>query len=94
MTVVFNLCYAALIFGFALGLWRLCRTTTREQDARQALLKETHLGYAPHPSDRRHGENPVTTAQLEAIYNLPELEPGFDRLRQAIRDEQQKGDHS
>ncbi|WP_435279115.1 hypothetical protein [Streptomyces sp. 1222.5] len=92
MSTVFNLICVALIFLVVLGLWSLCTTTIRQEDARQALLDEIALGYGPHPSDGKQGENPVTTAALERIASMPELEPGFDRLLKDVRDEQQKGD--
>lgn len=94
MNTLFNLGYAAVILLLAFGLWRLCRTTTREETARQALLEETNLGFAPHPADPWQGSNPVTCDELERLWLLPELQPGIDRLLEDVRDEQQKGDRA
>lgn len=82
---VINLAYAATLFGFAWLVWSITRTRpTRAAE------------HAPPAPDNQPGTNTAAAAECARIYNLPAYDPawnaGLERLWDAVRDEQQKGD--
>lgn len=78
MSALFNLVIAATLFGLAWLVWGATRTR---------------------PSDTAHAEQATAAREideLELLYSQPAYDPawnaGLERLWDALRDEQQKGD--
>jgi hypothetical protein len=104
MGTVINISIAVEAAVCAFALLRLCRTRrpAREQCAGARVwdtVAEAWVPLAPGavPGPGQMTEREIAEADaLELLYLAPaydaELEAGFDRLRQAIRDEQQKGE--
>ena len=72
-----------LTLALLAGIWQTRRTARRES-IRNRLIREAQQG----------AEATREIDELELIYAMPEFEAGLNRLRQAIRDEQQKGDQA
>jgi len=98
---VINLAYAAFLLTFALVVWRVCReprpkkrntTTAAQHDVGPDNLRllqdlDAHL-------DEYVCEDPDLWDAFGRGGNWDVFNPGLDRLRDAIRDEQQNGDQT
>jgi hypothetical protein len=98
---------AAFSVTAAVVLFRLCRTR-RPSEAQRVVAARRRVGltvwdfaaekWIDLPPGVKPGEGQMTARdvaeadELELLYLAPAYDPGFDRLRQAIRDEQQNGD--
>jgi hypothetical protein len=90
-----NACIVAALLVFGVWAVRYCYRRARAEDARcDQIIRET-LGDRVGPNDPRlpAGINALLDDYAALDEDLaPVFAPGLDRLRQAIRDEQNKGD--
>lgn len=93
--------YASAFLLLAAVIWRTGRkrrSSERERAAAaQARIEREPCDYdglLPPAPDNWPGTDPDVHDECELIWAMPARNPGLDRLRQAIRDEQQKGDQS
>jgi hypothetical protein len=102
-TTALGIGYAAVFFALATAIWRARpthRTSKRRRAAaaRERIIRESleARGYiSPHDPrlpawlDKRLDDYAALDPDLAPVFT-----PGLDRLRQAIRDEQQKGEQA
>ncbi|MFF7130336.1 hypothetical protein [Streptomyces sp. NPDC008240] len=85
-----------LVYGLlALAIWRVRRPRRPALEARIAAARERT---APAPTaavrETEPGINLADHDACELLWSMPARHPGLDRLRQAIRDEQKKGEQA
>ena len=89
MTTAIVAGYAACFLALATAIWRTAPKYRRPSEAERAAAARQRVGITPDP---RWGTDSAVQAACELIWDLPEYDPeldaGCDRLRQAIRDEQ------
>lgn len=89
-------------FSFAALCWQV-RRARRAESVRDRIIRESNVRPEPDvrdASETKPGTDVAVQDALELIYSLdaydpaddPELNARLERLRQAIRDEQNKGD--
>jgi hypothetical protein len=88
MITVITVAYlAASSLVFAATIWVLSRKPKPSQAARVAAA-QARTAPTPPATDTRPGTNTAAADMCEQLWALPERHPGPERLRQAIRDEQ------
>jgi hypothetical protein len=91
VNTVIDIGYGAVMLLLAVALWRLDRKNQRRMAARQAAFIRSTLPPGKAVRETEPGFNLADQDECELIWAMPAY-TGADRLRDAIRDQQTKGD--
>lgn len=84
--------YSAVVLLLTVAIVRVVRKTPQPTEQQRVDAARARVGLVPPAPDNRLGIDTASHDECELIWELPSRHPGLDRLRWAIRDEQQKGD--
>jgi hypothetical protein len=91
-TLAIDLSIAGTVAGIAALTWWLSRDTPAGPVGQQQIERDSVR--RPGAPDNQPGQRADWQDQCELLWDMPARHPGLDRLRQAIRDEQQKGEQA